>query len=359
MEEGHRPSTQENTDQFEQRKQDHIKLSLDPEVQTRGLLGLDHIQLKHNALPEIDFEEISITDDSCKLFSSPFFVASMTAGHSEGDKINRTLAEACSEMSWPFAVGSQRRELYDVNDGKIWNELQKKYSNLFLIGNIGLSQLIQSRSDEIKNLVDKMGAKALMVHTNPLQEAIQREGTPNFKNGITSLETICKELTIPVILKETGCGFSASTLKQINEIGLYAVDISGLGGTHWGRIEGKRNSGYKADVAETFKDWGNSTLDSLLAAQMQKLKYQIWASGGIRSGLDAAKCIALGAKKVSLAKPIMERALVSTEAVVELLQQIEYELKVAMFCTGSKNIKDLQNVKHIKGYNQLVESSDV
>ncbi|MCB0349248.1 MAG: type 2 isopentenyl-diphosphate Delta-isomerase [Bdellovibrionales bacterium] len=359
MDEGHRPSAQENTDQFEQRKQEHIKLSLTSEMQTRDLLGLDQIQLIHEALPEMNFEDVKVFDESCSLFSSALFVASMTAGHSEGDKINRTIAEACSIMSWPFAVGSQRRELYDKEDGKIWKELRNKYANLSLLGNIGLSQLIQAKPADIQSMIENMNPKALMVHTNPLQEVIQKEGTPYFRGGIEALENVCKTVKVPVILKETGCGFSKETLAKLNQIGLHAVDLSGLGGTHWGRIEGKRSDLLKSNVATTFKDWGNSTLDSLLAAQTQKLNYQIWASGGIRSGLDVAKCIALGAKKVSLAKPIMERALVSTEAVVEYLKQTEYELRVAMFCTGSEKIEDLRNTKHIKNFQRFIEPKNV
>jgi isopentenyl-diphosphate delta-isomerase len=357
--EGHRPVANEDATQFEQRKQDHIKFSLDPEVQTRQLLGLDQLRLIHQALPELDFEEIQIKDSQSALFSSIFFVASMTAGHKDGDAINRTLAEACAEMSWPFAVGSQRRELYDKTDGRIWPELHKKHSDLFLIGNIGLSQAIVSRVEDIKAFTENMQAKALMIHTNPLQEAIQQEGTPQFKSGLKTIETICKSLSIPVVLKETGCGFSRQTLKQINSVGLHAVDLSGLGGTHWGRIEGMRATNFKASVAETFKDWGNSTLDSLLNAFEQKLNYQIWASGGIRNGLDAAKCLALGARKVSIAKPILEKALISTDAVIEFMKQTEYELQVAMFCTGSKQISDLQKITHIQYHQQLLERNHV
>jgi isopentenyl-diphosphate Delta-isomerase len=344
---GRKPSIQEDSNQFEQRKQDHITHSLDPEVQTRNLLGLDQIRLEHNALPELDFEEISLHEEG-DLFSSPFFVASMTAGHARGDEINQNLAEACNKMSWPFAVGSQRRELYDKENGKIWPALLKKHPNLFLMGNIGLSQVITSSIDDIRAFTENMSARALMVHTNPLQESLQEEGTPNFKNGIEALTTLCSRLKIPVILKETGCGFSRGTLERVNDIGLYAVDVSGLGGTHWGRIEGKRSEVFKSEVAETFKDWGISTKQSLLNAYGLKLSYQIWASGGVRNGLDAAKCFALGAKRVSLAKPLLEKALESSVAVAEFMKKTEYELQTAMFCTGSKTLSDLRQAKWVQ-----------
>lgn len=357
--EGKTPSTPENISDFEKRKVDHIHLSLDPSVQTRSSSGLDQIRLQHNAIPEIDFEEVLILDEAHALFSSLFFVASMTAGHTEGNKINKTIAEACSIMGWPMAVGSQRRELYDKDDGKIWTEIRTKNPSLKLLGNIGLSQLITASVDDIKAFTDNMQASALMIHTNPLQEVIQSEGTPFFKGGLKAIEALSKSISIPVILKETGCGFSKTNLKQLNSLGLFAVDVSGLGGTHWGRIEGKRSDTLRSEVAETFKNWGNSTLESLLYSQEVKTDYQVWASGGIRSGLDAAKCVALGAKKVSIAKPILEAALISVEQTQQVMKRIEYELKVAMFCTGSKNLSKLNQTSHIVNYQRILEAKNV
>jgi isopentenyl-diphosphate delta-isomerase len=355
-------SASNDVQEFEQRKRDHIQIAMDPSVQTRNLVGLDQIRLNHIALPEMDFSEIQIHDtDNTHLFPSVFFVSAMTAGHKEAESVNARIAEACAVTGWAFAVGSQRRELFDSQEAKSWLNITSKNPGIFFLGNLGLSQVSQTPVNEIKDLVQSLGAKAMMIHTNPLQEVLQREGTPQFKNGLKSLEQLCTHLGVPVILKETGCGFHKTTLKQLNDVGLHAVDVSGLGGTHWGRIEGKRvvADSPQARAAEVFQDWGISTLDSLLQAHQVKLNYRIWASGGIRHGLDAAKCIALGAKKVSMAKPILEAALISTEKIIEVMTQFEYELKIAMFCTGSKNLTKLAQTSHIQNFATFMRDSNV
>ena len=151
----------------------------------------------------------------------------------------------------------------------------------------------------------------MIVHTNPLQECIQPEGTPHFKGGLQALENLCRDLAVPVILKETGCGFSRKTLEKLKGVGLAAVDVSGKGGTHWGRVEARRlPAGHVREAAgESFADWGHTTVDSLMAARGVEWPRELWASGGVRNGLDAAKLIALGADLVGLAKPVLEAAL--------------------------------------------------
>jgi isopentenyl-diphosphate delta-isomerase len=176
---------------------------------------------------------------------------------------------------------------------------------------------------------------------------LQPEGTPHFKHGLRALENICKNSKVPVILKETGSGFSPATLRKIRKLGLSAVDVSGLGGTHWGRIEGGRAPGTLFQAAShTFANWGEGTIDSLFAAKASfsktKKKPELWASGGIRNGLDAAKAIAIGANKVGLAQPALEAALEGEAALHAWMDRIEFELKIALFCTGSKDVTALQ-----------------
>lgn len=334
--------------QFIQRKQQHIELALDPNNQALGYSGLQHIKLKHEAFPELDFAD---TDISTKLFNfqlpTPFIISSMTAGHDAALNINQTLALAAQQRGWVMGVGSQRRELDDPEASKEWQALRRHIPQGKLMGNIGLTQLIKSTTSDIQRLVDALDAIAMIVHTNPLQECLQAEGTPQFKGGYQALEHLCKNLRVPVVVKETGCGFTKTTLQRLQDSGVQAVDISGFGGTHWGRIEGGRNttSSIQAHAAETFKDWGISTVDSLLHAVAIKPNYSIWASGGVRSGLDAAKLIALGANMVAYAQPLLQAALSGMDALLECMQAYEYELRIALFCTGSANIEALQENK--------------
>lgn len=330
---------------FEERKRDHIAISLSPQSQTTGAAGLDQIQLIHEALPEINFSEIQLTTKSLGVeLASPLYVASMTLGHSSSSSINQTIAKVCEEKNWLMGVGSQRRQLEDETAFQECRDLRKKYPNLKVMGNIGLSQLIQTSTAQIKKLVDSLEAQAMIVHTNPLQECIQPEGTPDFRGGIEALTKLCAELHVPVVLKETGCGFSEKTLQRISEVGLAAIDVSGKGGTHWGRVEAARldTKDIRHAAGQSFANWGLSTVESVVAAKSTPLKAQVWASGGVRTGLDAAKLLALGADMVGLAQPILEAALKGEEALNFYLDSLEYELKTAMFCMGIKNISEFK-----------------
>jgi isopentenyl-diphosphate delta-isomerase len=337
--------TVEDVRQFESRKVDHIRLALDPSTQTEGASGLEQITFTHEAFPEIDFSEV---DASTKLFekvsATPMFVSSMTAGHGGSLNLNLVMARVCEKRNWAMGVGSQRKQLSDVNASAEWQEIRKQCPRVRFFGNIGLTQLIRENTSNIRRLLESLGAEAMIVHTNPLQEVLQPEGTPQFRGGLKALEKLCRELDAPVIVKETGCGFSRETLKRLTGLGVYAVDVSGLGGTHWGRVEGGRSqtgSVLKA-AAETFKDWGISTVDSMESAIAMKPDFRVWASGGVRSGLDAAKLVAMGAEMVGMAKPIIEAAIKGEEALDIRMSTFEYEFRTAMFCVGTKTVKDLR-----------------
>lgn len=363
--------------QFETRKRDHIQIALDSRSQTEGQNGLDSIELIHEALPELDYKEVDISTSfffsgnpvlktapiSLQL-SSPIFISSMTAGHQYGRQINEALARLSDRRQILMGVGSQRRELDDSNAAEEWAQVRKQAPRALLVGNIGIAQLIKTPLDKIKKLVESTQAVGLFVHLNPLQEVLQPEGTPSFKDGLRALEKLVKFAEVPVIVKEVGCGFSVATLQRLQSTGVFAVDVSGKGGTHWGRVEGYRSQPdqmlYK--VAQTFQNWGISTTQSMLNAKIAKndglASYEVWASGGVRNGLEVAKLIALGAKKVGLAKPFLEIILGEDPKNIqpekadgrleELLNQFETELKVAMFCTGCRTLEDLQTKKVIR-----------
>lgn len=334
--------------QFEQRKKDHIQYALLDETEAKGGSGLHHIQLNHEALPDLDFGDIDIsTQQLGQQVATPFLVSSMTAGHEKAIDINQRLMQAADSMDWAMGVGSQRRELEDEHAHKEWKDIRRTYPKLRLFSNIGISQLITAKPDTIKRLTVNLDAQALQIHLNPLQECIQPEGTPYFSGALRAIETIVHFLDIPVIIKETGCGFSQKTLQTLNQTGVKAVDISGFGGTHWGRIEGQRaDNSLHQQAADTFKNWGISTLSSLRNARSSDLNYDIWGSGGVRSGLDAAKLIALGASTIGFAKPMLMAAMTNLDAVISLMQQLEYELKVALFCTGHRTLRSLQEDPH-------------
>lgn len=335
-------SDTENSKQFEERKKSHLKLALNERNEASGLAGFDHLQLIHEALPELNFEDIRIHSQAFgKELKAPFIISSMTAGHSEGVPFNLMFARQAAERGWIFAVGSQRRELTDSALVKEWKDIRKQVPHFIALGNIGISQLIKTPIDQVKELAEGLEATAMIVHLNALQEVIQLEGTPQFKGGLAAIADMVKSLGIPVVVKETGCGFSQATLKRLTETGIAAVDVGGFGGTHWGRIEGERAeeqsdraAQIRAKASESFANWGISTTQSVMNAVELKANFEVWGSGGVRSGLDAAKLFALGAQKVGFAKPLLVAAMKGEESLSLAMETLEYELKTSMFCTG-------------------------
>ncbi len=351
---------------FEKRKQDHLRIAMDPRSQADGFAGFDFVSLVPEALPDLDFSEIKIqTNLLGHLVSSPFFISSMTAGHENGELINSRLATFAQERNILMGVGSQRRELTDSSAISEWSRIRKIAPQVKLIGNLGIAQLIQTPIEQVQKLVDNLQAVAIFIHLNPLQECIQSEGTPQFKGGLKAIEKLCANLSVPVVVKEVGCGLSAATIEKLIGAGVRTIDVSGKGGTHWGRIEGLRAQDGSAQrkAGAVFENWGLATVQSLATAiavlsttkqqvtlsqanqNGANLKTSLWASGGVRSGLDAAKLLAMGADAVGMAKPFLEAALISDQALTTCLDQFEYELKIAMFCTGSENLQALKAKK--------------
>ncbi len=332
--------------QFEQRKQDHIALALQEEHQAYECSGFEQVRLVHEALPDLDFAELDLTSVRLgHLVNKPFMIASMTAGHAAADRINQRLLAACAEMEWAMGVGSQRRELTDKKATQLWHSLRADYPQVSLYANLGISQLIHTPLEALLPLTGGLNADALIIHCNALQESIQPEGTPQFKGCWDALARLVQDFPLPVVVKETGCGFSSQTMARLNTLGVAAIDVSGLGGTHWGRIEGQRAGAQSVqrEASVTFRNWGQSTVECVKAAVALAPDFEVWGSGGVRHGLDAAKLFALGASNVALAKPLLVAAMQSTTAVVGVMQRIEYELKVALFCTGSAGLHELRD----------------
>ena len=330
----------ETSSGFSQRKKDHIEISLRKESQST-VDQFSTIELQHQAIPEIDFSEVEL---DCEVFGhplgSPLFVSSMTLGHGDSLALNQTMASLCEKKGWMMGVGSQRKQLFDPKAYQECERLRQHAPSLILFGNIGLTQLIDTPVEKVESLVQSLNAQFMVVHTNPLQESIQPEGTPHFKGGLKALENICSVLSVPVVLKETGCGISLEAAKMLKSKGLSALDVSGRGGTHWGLVEGMRleQGSLGNQAAQTFGEWGISTLDSVLNCQEAQIDCEVWASGGVRSGLDAAKLIAVGARKVGFAQPILKAVMQGEQSLENLMERLEFELKIAMFCIGKKSI---------------------
>lgn len=336
---------------FEKRKKSHFDLSLKKESQSCLGTGFDSIQLQHEALPNLNFEDVSIAQTCLgQKLKTPFFVSSMTGGWKDSTDFNLKLAKACESHSWAMGVGSQRGQIEDCSKEKEWKLIRKSCQKLMLFGNIGLSQAISIPTQEIVKMVDLLQAQAMIVHCNPLQEAIQKEGTPQFKGCLDVLKKLAKQLPVPLIVKETGCGFSKKTLDRLTGLSIAAVDVSGLGGTHWGKLEGSRflEDDFRFNIGKTFQDWGISTLESLLCGVSSQTDYALWASGGLRTGLDAGKALAIGAQMLGFAYPILKALNEGEEALDKYMSCLEYELKVSLFCTGSASIKNLQEEKKWK-----------
>lgn len=321
---------------------DALRQVLAPAHEASGLSGLDAVHLPHDALPELDFEDIAL---DARLFGrpapTPFYVVGLNSAHPDATALNTRLARACARRGWAMGLGAPHRapggpaEL--TTAAGTWQQLQDAAPGLVLVGSVGLSQLVATPLALLRRLVQTSHVQALAVHLNPLQQCLQPAGAPQCRGGLTALRSACEALDVPLVLKETGCGFSARTLAKLPGLGLAALDVGGLGGTHWGRVAGgwAPQGGPQAHAAATFAHWGEPTVDSVRAACRQLPAVETWASGGVRSGLDAAKLLALGAERVGYARPALQAALWGDAALDDWMAQQELELRMALFCSGA------------------------
>lgn len=333
---------------FETRKYQHIQISTTDSSQVQESSELHKLSLIHEALPEFNLSDV---DTSIQLphigkLKRPFFISSMTAGHKDSFNLNLRLAQAAERWGLLMGVGSQRKELSNDKAQQEWLKIREACPNVMLAGNIGITQLISTPIESILRLVGSLNAKAFFVHSNPLQEALQEEGTPQFKNSLSALAKLVECSPVPVIFKEVGSGISAETAQRLKSVGVKYVDISGAGGTHWGLIEGLRQDpssiGYK--VAQNFREWGHSNTRSLqrVLEVFNGAEECVFASGGYRNGVDVAKALALGANAVGMAQPFLKSALISGEQLDEFIIQTTHELRIAMFCTGVQTVADFK-----------------
>ncbi len=339
--------------EVEDRKLEGIQITLKEDVQAKSATTLlEDINLIHNALPEMNFDEIdtSITFLNHK-FSAPLLIDAMTGGTKEAAKINGNLAAAAEKLDIGMGVGSQRAALNSQDMVETYAIARKKAPSVFLIANIGGGQLVDGlHIKEIKNLIDMIKADAIAIHLNPLQELIQPEGEPRFKGVLKQISQLSSDLDIPVIVKEVGSGISREVAVKLEVAGVSAVNVAGLGGTSWAAVEHlraeKRKMKSKAELGSLLWDWGIPTAASILEVK-RVTDLPVIASGGVRTGLDAAKCIVLGADLVGMAYPLLSAAVKSEKDVVAFIEKVMLEMKSVMFVTGAANIRDLSGVRYV------------
>jgi isopentenyl-diphosphate delta-isomerase len=337
------------SEKIKARKLDHLTISLTKKVESNKPPGFNDVTLIHNALPEINKNEIDLSINlfGCKL-NAPLIIEPMTGGTFKAIKINASLAEAAEKLKIGIGVGSQRAALEDPSLKKTYTIVREKASTTLVLANIGCSQILGEEGiEKAREAVEMINANALTIHLNSLQESIQPEGETKFKGVLNAISQVIKKLNVPVIIKETGAGISMEVAKKLENIGVKFVDIAGLGGTSWASVEyyrAKANSNKILEaLGKTFWDWGIPTVASLIEVK-SSTKIKVIASGGIRTGLDAAKSIALGAEAVGLALPLLKHAIKGVKQTMQFLKIIIEELKTAMFLTGSKNLIELKNV---------------
>lgn len=324
------------------RKAEHIDLALEDRIQLHANFFEDYY-FDHQALPELNLAEVELgTTFLGKELRAPLLISCMTGGTDEATRINRNLALAAEECGIAVGVGSQRKAIEDPETTATF-QMRDLAPTVPLLANLGAVQLNYGFGlDECRAAVEMIQADALVFHLNPLQEALQPEGQGDFTGLIDRMGEIAVRLEVPVIAKEIGCGLAGETAARLREVGIEIVDTAGLGGTSWARIEASRAS--EPELGELFANWGVATPRSIRELRAVG-GLTVIGSGGVRSGLDAAKAIALGADLVGLAQPFLEAANVSAERAVERCLRISRELRISMFCAGARDLAALQDVE--------------
>ena len=325
------------------RKEDHIGICLGNQAQARNATaGFEDIQLVHRALPEVNKAKINLSTTFLgKKFSAPIIVGAMTGGTEQATQINSSIAQAVENLGLGMGVGSQRAAIEDQKLEETYAITRKMAPNAFLIANIGGVQLVHGYGlKEVKKVVEMIDADAVAVHLNALQEAVQPEGQTNFKGVLARIAEVAGALDTPVIVKETGAGISAEDAKSLEDAGVKAIDVGGVGGTSFAAVEYHRTSTKQSLCGEPFWDWGIPTAVSLIET-VQTVKLPVIASGGLRSGTDIAKALSLNASLASISQPILQTAVKSTKETEEKLSCLIEELRNALFLVGAEKIIDL------------------
>jgi len=331
--------------QWSQRKQGHIEAVLSGTVNARRVdAGFDGLRFEHCALPEVDLHDIDLSVSFLgKTLRRPFLISSMTGGHRDAAGINAVLAEAAQTLGIALGVGSQRVALSGGGFQGTDRSLRRIAPDAALYGNVGAGQLREYGADHMQRAVDMIGADALIIHLNPLQEALQANGDTRWSGLLARLEQVCTQLPVPVIVKEVGFGISGTVAMRLMGCGVAAIDVAGAGGTSWSAVEGwLSDDSQRAQMAEMYRDWGIPTATALRQVRAVLPDLPLIASGGIRHGLDAAKAIRLGAQVVGQAGPLLRAAIDGIEPLLAHFAALEQGLRLACFATGSRHLPALR-----------------
>jgi isopentenyl-diphosphate delta-isomerase len=332
------------------RKMEHLGICLEQDVRPQKPgTWLDRYRFVHQALPEVNLEQIDLSSHFLgKNLRAPLLVSSMTGGAPPARAINRRLAAAAEELGIGMAVGSQRAAIEEPRLADTFS-VRDIAPSVLLLANLGAVQLAMSYTvDHCLKAVEMIGADALILHLNPLQEALQPGGDTAFGGLLRRIEAVCRALSVPVVVKEVGCGLSGEVARQLSEAGVSALDVAGAGGTSWSEVERYRTSDpIWQRVAAQFAGWGIPTAQSLRFVRKSVPGMPLVASGGITNGIDVAKCIALGADIAGMAWPLLRPALRSSEDIIQELQVVIQTLRVAMFCVGAPDLQTLKETPHL------------
>lgn len=344
---------EKQVEMIKKRKKEGIDIPLNEKVQAKETTTLlEDVYLIHNALPEINLEDIKLnTVFLGRTFPAPIIIDSMTGGTDEALLINKRLGQIAEKYGFAMGLGSQRAGLKSDKLIQSYSVARSVAPNAFLIANIGGAQLAEGLSkDDVKKIIKMIDADALAIHLNPLQELIQPEGEPRFKGILQKITSLVNDIEIPVIVKEVGSGISPEVAVKLQGAGIRAINVAGSGGTSWAGIEKIRadnaKSYIKSNLGNLFWDWGIPTALCVLLAS-KYVDIPLIASGGLRNGLEIAKCLMLGAKMCAMAFPFLKRAAESEDELDKFTQLILAQLRGTMFLLGSSDIDSLVNTRYI------------
>jgi len=337
-----------------QRKTDHLTLCATGDVGFRGATALfEGVRLVHDALPDLRADEIDLSTTLLgKRLRAPLLIAAMTGGTDEAGRVNKELASIAEERGYAFGLGSQRAMHVRPGSGATYRVRASAPSTLVL-GNIGVVQAREMKTPEVRRLVDEVGADALCVHLNPAMELVQNDGDRDFSSGLETIARLVNDVGVPVVVKETGCGISPFVAMRLRNVGVRHVDVSGAGGTSWVGVEAKRAEEQGDDRArglgEALWDWGIPT--AACVALLAPLGFEsLIATGGVGTGVEVAKAIALGASAGGIARPVLKALHAGGRAgAVAFLDAVEAELRAVMLLTGSRDLAALRRAPRVVG----------
>jgi len=333
---------------LELRKQRHIRLVLEEDTQTTVSTGLKDVKLIHRCLPEMDLDEV---DTEAILFgkklSAPLIISAMTGGTEQAKSINSVLAEVAEEFKIGMGVGSQRIAIENPSTEDTFKIVREKAPSTLIFGNLGCPQISKWSIESARRAVDMIDADVLAIHMNALQEVVQINGDVQFRNVLRKVSELTKELEVPIMMKETGAGVAFEEAAKMEKAGVKGLDVAGVGGTSWAAVEhhAAKKMGRKdrETLGAALWNWGIPTAVSIVECS-RTTKLEIVASGGIRTGVDMAKAIALGAEAVGVAQPLLRKAVEGVEQLKHEIEEMLREFRAVMFLLGAKNIEELKRV---------------